>query len=385
MAAGRVTADHQPMDTTEQPTTPNPEPRRLERTSDDRVLGGVCGGLGRFFGVDPILFRIGAIALVFFGGAGLVAYLAAWLLVPSDGEPAAGRSPGRDRTVAVALVALIAVATALLFSGLGFFLAGALVPLAIIGLAGLGVWWLTSGERPAAAGQVARRALLGVLVLAVCFLLAVASFWASATGAGVAVAIIVIATGAALAVGAFTGRVRWMVLPALAVAFPLAFVAAADLDLRGGVGDRRFQPATTAELKDRYRLGVGEIILDLRGMDLGGREPRVDLDLGIGHALLLVDEEVCVRSEAKVGVGEVDVLGRVSAGLDVDWDDRRSVPKGTPSVLVRADVGMGAFEVHHEEHDGFGFRERRFDHPRLFDEGGPLEPDACLEGPRAAR
>jgi phage shock protein PspC (stress-responsive transcriptional regulator) len=377
------------MDTTEQPTTtPEPEsPKRLVRTTGDRVLGGVCGGLGRFFGIDPILFRIGAIALVFLGGAGLVVYLAAWLLVPSDadaeagaaaGAGGAGRSLGRDRTVAVALVVLVAIAAAMLFSGFGFFLAGAVVPLAILGLAGLGVWWLTSGERPAgAAGDVARRALLGMLVLVVCGLLAVASFWASATGAGVAVAVIVIATGAALVAGAFAGRVRWMILPALAVALPLAFVAAADIDLRGGVGERRYHPVSASDLRDRYRLGAGELVVDLRDLDLSPRGERLTLDLGIGHALLLVKEDVCVISEAKVGMGAVDVLGRESAGLDVDWDDQRNAPKGTPRLFVTADVGIGAFEVRHREPDGFGFERRRFGRDRFFEEG-PLEPDACL-------
>ena len=45
--------------------------------------------LGRYFNVDPIIFRIGAVVLVFVGGAGLLAYLAALLLIPSEDSPAA--------------------------------------------------------------------------------------------------------------------------------------------------------------------------------------------------------------------------------------------------------------------------------------------------------
>ena len=78
-------------DTTTQ--TPAPAPRRLKRSSSDRVLGGVCGGLGAYLGVDPIIVRVVAVVLAFFGGAGILFYLAAWLLVPSD-DPTAKAAPG---------------------------------------------------------------------------------------------------------------------------------------------------------------------------------------------------------------------------------------------------------------------------------------------------
>ena len=74
-------------------------PRRLTRSSSDRVLGGVAGGLGRYFDIDPIIFRIGFVVLTIAGGAGVLAYLAAWLLVPDDpipGEAPVGRNQRAD-------------------------------------------------------------------------------------------------------------------------------------------------------------------------------------------------------------------------------------------------------------------------------------------------
>jgi phage shock protein PspC (stress-responsive transcriptional regulator) len=59
-------------------------PRRLRRRSDDRVLGGVAGGLGDYFNVDPILVRILLVASLVFGGLGLFLYLVAWVLVPDE-------------------------------------------------------------------------------------------------------------------------------------------------------------------------------------------------------------------------------------------------------------------------------------------------------------
>jgi phage shock protein C len=49
------------------------------------MLGGVCGGLARYFGVDAVLVRLLAVVLTIVGGGiGLVAYLVAWIVVPKD-------------------------------------------------------------------------------------------------------------------------------------------------------------------------------------------------------------------------------------------------------------------------------------------------------------
>jgi phage shock protein PspC (stress-responsive transcriptional regulator) len=59
--------------------------RQLRRSRDDRMIGGVCGGLGRYVGIDPIIFRIVLAALAIFGGVGLLLYALGWLLIPEDG------------------------------------------------------------------------------------------------------------------------------------------------------------------------------------------------------------------------------------------------------------------------------------------------------------
>src|SRR6185503_20377969 len=61
-------------------------PRRFYRSRRNRLIAGVAGGLGRYFRVDPIFFRIGFVALAFFGGVGFILYGALWLLVPVEGE-----------------------------------------------------------------------------------------------------------------------------------------------------------------------------------------------------------------------------------------------------------------------------------------------------------
>lgn len=59
-------------------------PKRLYRSSLDKKIGGVCGGLAEYFELDPSLVRMGAILLLFVAGTGFLAYLVAWVIVPLD-------------------------------------------------------------------------------------------------------------------------------------------------------------------------------------------------------------------------------------------------------------------------------------------------------------
>ena len=56
--------------------------KRLFKSESNKVIGGVCGGLGEYLGIDPTILRIIAVVLIFFHGAGLVIYLIAWLCMP---------------------------------------------------------------------------------------------------------------------------------------------------------------------------------------------------------------------------------------------------------------------------------------------------------------
>jgi phage shock protein C len=60
--------------------------RQLRRSNRNRILLGVAGGLGEYFGLDPILFRAGFILGSLAGGIGLLAYLVLAIILPVDGE-----------------------------------------------------------------------------------------------------------------------------------------------------------------------------------------------------------------------------------------------------------------------------------------------------------
>jgi phage shock protein PspC (stress-responsive transcriptional regulator) len=94
------------------PTAPLPPHRVLRRSRTDRVGAGVAGGLGEYFNVDPVLFRVLFATSAFFGGAGVLAYLVAWAAIPDQGTvhaPIDGFvSELRRRRIPVWLVAIVA-------------------------------------------------------------------------------------------------------------------------------------------------------------------------------------------------------------------------------------------------------------------------------------
>jgi phage shock protein PspC (stress-responsive transcriptional regulator) len=106
------------------PPPSTPPRRRLVRRTDEKVLGGVCAGLGDYFDVDPVLFRVGFVVLALAGGVGLLAYALAWLLIPASGGSQAiagriGRHVGSGLSGGAWVgIALLVVGGSLLLTGI---------------------------------------------------------------------------------------------------------------------------------------------------------------------------------------------------------------------------------------------------------------------------
>lgn len=279
----------------EQPPPDDGAPRRLLRSGEDRMLAGIAGGLGRYFNVDPVIFRIGFGVSLFFGGLGVLAYLAMLIVVPVDdgsGRPAADSSPWLGVGRVVAAVVLIGAALA----GLGTLVAGSAF------LTGLGYGW--------------------------------------------AVAVAIVAIGLLVAAAAFRGGARWLIVPAVALAVGVGAAAAADLDLEGGIGEREFRPLSASAVPaDGYRLGVGRLAVDLRGIDWS-RQRVLDLDLrvGVGEAVVAVPSDVCVVADAHTGVGALSLAGSQTDGLGVDASTGAAT-SATPQLRLDADADVGALRV----------------------------------------
>ena len=57
--------------------------KRLLRSKNNKMIAGVCGGIGEYFGIDPTIVRLLWVLLTFFsGGVGVLAYIIAWIIIP---------------------------------------------------------------------------------------------------------------------------------------------------------------------------------------------------------------------------------------------------------------------------------------------------------------
>ena len=129
----------------------------IRRSTSDVKLAGLCGGLARHWGVDPVLVRVGFAMLALSGGIGLVLYLAGWLLLPADGKDTA---PADDlfgaatrkwpREVWIAIVSVACVGALALFDSVTPFTIGPALVIALI--------WYFGFYRPRSAQRDSSRA-----------------------------------------------------------------------------------------------------------------------------------------------------------------------------------------------------------------------------------
>lgn len=139
--------------------------KRLYRSKHDRVIGGVCGGIAGYFNIDPVIIRIIWVIATIFGGAGVIAYIICWFVIPE--EPVELSMNSRNATTidkivenpqkpAGAMIPLIIggilllIGIALLFGNFGFFpfqLFWRIFPPALIILIGIAILITTTRKK----------------------------------------------------------------------------------------------------------------------------------------------------------------------------------------------------------------------------------------------
>jgi phage shock protein C len=271
-----------------------PSTKRLERTSSGRVLAGVCGGLGRYFDLSPAFYRLGFVVLTLLGGAGILVYLAAVLVIPQEGKPASiaeeALAERRDKPWPLIGVALAGAALAVLLARATIWPAagGGWIVLLVVGL---GVLWVSRGSSRG-------RKLLRAAVAATVTLFALAA--------------------ATVAVG-----LAWF-----------------DVSFSNGVGTHIYHPAKASELRSTYSLGVGELRLDLSQIRPVTQERTVHARLGVGKIHVIVPPAMRVAVNAHAKVGQLDILSRHDGGRNA------SLSTGNGALLIiDARVGAGQVEV----------------------------------------
>jgi phage shock protein C len=127
--------------------TEQPQVVRVRRSTTDKVVAGVAGGLGRYLGIDPVLLRVAFVLLALSGGSGVLLYIIGWIAIPEEQPtdvlgPAPTGSSLAGRTIIGATV--IAVGSVLLMSEFLPDLSKYLWP---IGLVSIGVFIMLGGRK----------------------------------------------------------------------------------------------------------------------------------------------------------------------------------------------------------------------------------------------
>lgn len=276
------------------------------------MVAGVCGGLASYFDIHPAFYRVGFVVLTLLGGAGILIYAAAALVLPDEGKEDSVATAilrnRRDRPWPLIGLALVGVAIASLLARATLWPHGDAWFLLL--LAGGAILWVTRhGSSTAAEADTTedtavlaredsrrmRRVFKGTAIL--------------------------------------LGTVVALVLVTAAIC-----AAVFHVDVGNGVGDRTYVPTSAKELRHAYKLGVGNLIVNLREVHFPAGKTHVHARVDVGELRVIVPPYVALRVHGDAQLGQVEVLGEKTDGRNVD---KKIAQAGTRVLVLDAHVGMG--------------------------------------------
>jgi phage shock protein PspC (stress-responsive transcriptional regulator) len=336
-----------------------PQRRVLRRPHDGRVAAGVSAGLGEYFGVDPVLFRVLFATSAFFGGAGILAYLLAWAAIPDEGTE---RAPidGWAATLRRRRIPVWAVAVTgglfLWLAAFSWWAPGPFVPVIAVGVivavllgrresrlaasgpapdepdavdrvsltkddaetpiqppwaADVRAWAVESR----AASRARRRRALPVKLTTLILLVAVLTTLGVVDAVtGVALQYYFWSTLGLVVLGLLVGLVLRRTPWSIAILLPLALLGTlafggSHARLHDGVGKRTWTPVAGASTT-HYRLAFGRGDLDLTKLATTGAPARIDVTVAAGEVRVLAPKSLALTVRANVHIGQIDVDAR---------------------------------------------------------------------------
>jgi len=254
-------------DVLDEPTIPDPNsaPEKLQRSTTNRKVAGVAGGIGKRFDIDANVIRVVFVVLTLVGGLGAAIYLAMWALVPLEGAQVVGTASGTsDDGPRWSFRGLVLLAGALC---LGLIFLSVVLNGPNIGR-GIGGFWL-----------------IFLVVLAIASLRRPGRFRFARFFLGLLIAIVSLAI--------------------LASGGVLAYVASTGVPISGGIGQRIYQPASVTEIQHQYHLGIGTMVIDLRGVKFHDDSLAIDATVAIGQLMVAVPPGVQVNLSAQSGTSTI--------------------------------------------------------------------------------
>lgn len=286
---------------------PPPATRPLQRSSTNKILGGVCGGLAEYTGIDPLLWRIGFVALTLAVGVGVPAYLLLWLFLPADDSP---RVPGAFRR--------------------------------------------PRDRRPVGPRSPVPRITVAVVLIVEGILVLLDRFTGLHPGPRGFIGAALLVVGLGLIAAAFVqGRTARGGLITVGVLLSVALVAAASVpwhsfDGVSRVGDSVYRPTTVADVRPDYHGGIGDTTLDLTAVPLAEvtNTLTIRIEHGVGDLHVLVPNSADVEVAVHHGLGNVDVLnGSSDGGFFAGTGSQPWTGDGRAEFDLIINAGVGDVEV----------------------------------------
>jgi len=356
----------------------------LRRTTDDRVIAGVCGGLAERANIDAVAVRLVFVLGAMVWGASLPIYGLLWHRLPEIDTPTTNRvRPSRPPSTSLAMGAVACLAALLL----GLRSIGVLPPDAVVlplGLAALGVMFLwsshplrpiarpaiTSGGSDASTDAVeadtdaprprddrpVERAPHGSSLIGATLLVACLGFLVDRVGIidvqwRVLGAVLLAILGVVLVFGSARGRPTGLLGAGGLLLLALLAATIFQVPLGSGVGARTLRPIDLAGA-DTHLAG-GSLSIDARDLDFDGTEPlRLDASVAVGDLRITVPIGVEVMVEARTGLGTLVVFAEASSGIGQSQTFASDgFDETTGQLVVSATVGVGRLIVEQQEQE----------------------------------
>ncbi|MFS8101502.1 PspC domain-containing protein [Lentzea alba] len=364
---------------------------RPVRPRAGRKLGGVATGIAMRFQIDPVIVRIAFVALALAGGVGVPMYLAGWLLLPEEGDQVSPleslinkghSSMSQAQTVLLGL--LMFPALTFTFGNGGFQVVVTLAatiaciyllqknrghlqpattlvePPPVPPVPGAPAWdplgaapfaWdlPEPAPKPQPPAPRPRRpkvalATLGVAV-AVGIGSGIAGMWSAWFTAPHVIGLLIAVLAAGLLVGSFVGAGRsliWLLVPLSVVGFGMTAIG---FDGPSNLGSVAETPRSVTDVKSRYEVGVGSVMLDLRQMPDSG-EVKTEVEANLGELIVHVPKNADVTFNCEASsIGELDCLGKRAEGTTVQVGGTDLGENGNGGLKIDLDVLTNVGEV----------------------------------------
>jgi phage shock protein PspC (stress-responsive transcriptional regulator) len=371
---GSVTTETLPLE----PTASTHRP--LHRSASDKVIAGVAGGLAETFGVSSLAVRtLFGLAFVVIAwqvwtllGIAVVAYVLLWIFVPREdvGVSPAGRLTRRFPRIGPAIGMLLLL-------GGGAAIAAQLDPWLVwpVLLIGGGVLLYRQdadraaptpihptapGTPPPPSTEVAlppepraprpprERSPLGWLGLGIALLVVgIAAILQNLGALDIRLvrypALVLLILGVTMLIGAFAGRARWLVLPAILVMPFLLLASVVTVPLEGGFGNLYERPVSSAAVHGSYQRVVGDIYLDLTALTGTRAAPVVSATTGFGSVNVTVPFDASVIVTERAGAGVVHAgRSRSDSGFEASLTTTMEPRRGDgATITLDLETGIG--------------------------------------------